>query len=603
MCAMKGWFKKLNTNRFSLKTQLIAANMVVILVFFSFFSVFIAARTNVAVRTLAKENVDEIMGSAEKYISSLIHDINILLLSFQTKESVQEILSQPNRASTMEDICTLEAELQALDPFQTKISSFELYSFLHDEYPTNATGESVFSTKHMKQDTLFSEMISSGYSTCWYVQDSVSSIHSYVIASKLIRSTKTKETVALLKANVGLQIFTDIVDGLSIAETGKVFLYAKNHLINPSDSVIGEYLVNNRKFINEIITPGEKNNSYMKFNGEQYYVCGYPIEQTDIYIVGAVKLSEFNATQNLLSSTIVWSAIVIIGFLLLFIVIISSKITNPILNMAKKMRYFNYTEEIDTPKDNYGNEITVLQESFQNMHKEINQLIEEVKYEAKVRKIAELKALQAQITPHFLYNTLNSICAMAEKYQAKDIEEMTLAISNFFVNTLNDGGELTDLEHELSHVMSYVYIQKIRYGDTFDVTINLPEELKHYSICKLTLQPLVENCINHAFAEIDYKGEIEINVIKDAEDIIITVIDNGCGALAEDVDFLNQYINREFDITEPVRKYGIHNVNQRIHLYFGENYGLRYEENEFGGFTVICRIKAIEYNGEREEAL
>lgn len=116
-------------------------------------------------------------------------------------------------------------------------------------------------------------------------------------------------------------------------------------------------------------------------------------------------------------------------------------------------------------------------------------------------------------------------------------------------------------------------------------------------ICKLTLQPLIENSINHAFEGIDYPGLIEIDFEKIAtdtgDDIVITVSDNGLGELQIDPEILNDYINKEIDITESISKYGVHNVNQRIHLYFGNEYGLHYETGRLGGFTVTIKIKAI----------
>ena len=170
---------------------------------------------------------------------------------------------------------------------------------------------------------------------------------------------------------------------------------------------------------------------------------------------------------------------------------------------------------------------------------------------------------------------------------------MTIALSRFFMKSLNNGVELLSIQDELEQLMSYVYLQKIRYGEKFDVEINIPDELKRYSICKLTLQPLVENCIYHAFTRIDYKGIITISAKKDGDRIYITVSDNGIGDITVNFKAINEYVNKSFDFNEPMEKYGIHNVAQRIKLYFGSDCGLHYSPNPNGGLNVCISIKAV----------
>ena len=180
---------------------------------------------------------------------------------------------------------------------------------------------------------------------------------------------------------------------------------------------------------------------------------------------------------------------------------------------------------------------------------------------------------------------------LAEKYKAKDIQEMIMAISKFFMISLSNGAEMITLEQEIEHVNSYMYIQKIRYADRFTLHTDIPEELKNNIICKLTLQPLIENCINHAFLDIDKVNIIELTARRNGNDIIITVSDNG--ETFVDIDELNQYVNKKFEPDEPIEKYGIHNINQRIQIYFGEDYGLSYKENKPNGLTAVIRIKSL----------
>ncbi|MBE5039163.1 sensor histidine kinase [Ructibacterium gallinarum] len=588
----------------SIKFKLICYHSFIVLSSLCIFVAIIVFRSNAVVKNLVQKNVDGVILNTQSNISTLISSINECMLTFQVNSEVQQLLSSDVSEKPIQDVATLEKELLSLDPFHTKIDSFELYSFKHDNYPRYNIKQSVFYSGSMQNDVLFSQMVNSGYETQWFIQDSITDGNSFIVASKLICGINAHEPVALLKAKVNLTTLTDIVDRLSLAETGKIFLCTQSHIANASESQLGQALKNNHVLFQDMLPSQTKQHTYIDIDNEKYYLCSYPIPETELYLVGAVKLSEFNSASDSLSSAIFYTGILVILFSMLFIAYISSMVTKPIMNMAKNMRHYDYYNNASLPANSHD-EIGVLINSFNAMQNKITDLIQGIKRESKIRQIAELKALQAQITPHFLYNTLNSICALSHKYNAKDIEEMTMALSKFFVNSLNNGGEMLTLAREVEHAMSYVYIQKIRYGDKFNVEINLPENLKDYLICKLTLQPLIENCINHAFDCIDYTGEIKIDFRKEpnekgSDDIVITVADNGLGEMVMDPNLLNDYINKEIDITEPIQKYGVHNVNQRIHLYFGKEYGLHYETGPSGGFTVTIRIKAILEKGEEE---
>lgn len=576
----------------SIKIKLIFYHSFIVLLSLCVFALLIVFQSSIVVKKLAQKNVEGVILNTQSNISTLMNNINECMLSFQINNNAQQILSTGQSTSIADDIHALERELLSVDPFHSKISAFELYSFKHADFPGYNPHQSVFSGADLQSDVLFSQMVNSGYKTQWFIQDSITDNNSFIVASKLICGINMHEPIALLKAKISLKTFTSLVDRISLAETGKIFLCTKTHIVNASGSQIGQILANNKTLFQDMLPTGKKDFSYINIDNEKYYLCTYPIPETDLYLIGIVKLSEFNSASNSIASAILIVGSLVIILSLFFIAYVSSSVTKPIINIAKDMQRFNYTDD-SSVSVNTGNEINILQSSFLAMKNKISELIAGIKKESKIRKIAELKALQAQITPHFLYNTLNSICALSHKYDAKDIEDMTMALSNFFVNSLNNGGEMLTLEREVEQAMSYVYIQKIRYGDMFTVNLNLPDRLKNYLICKLTLQPLIENCINHAFDRIDYTGKIDIDFREEGGDIIISVSDNGLGELVIDPEILNGYIAMEPDITEPIQKYGVHNVNQRIHLYFGKEYGLHYTTNENGGFTVTVRIKKL----------
>jgi len=224
----------------------------------------------------------------------------------------------------------------------------------------------------------------------------------------------------------------------------------------------------------------------------------------------------------------------------------------------------------------------------------IGELMEANVREQELKRKSDLKALQAQINPHFLYNTLDSIIWMGEMGKSREVVKMTSALSRLFRISISKGRELIPLRDELEHVRSYLTIQEMRYKDKFRYLIDIPEDLMDCTVLKITLQPLVENAIYHGIRSVDYEGLIEIAGRLDGEDIVLTVDDNGEGM---DVDALARLLDDEgpHHEDEPIEKRqgtGVRNVHERIRLYFGADYGLAYQSQDENGTRITIRFPA-----------
>jgi sensor histidine kinase YesM len=209
--------------------------------------------------------------------------------------------------------------------------------------------------------------------------------------------------------------------------------------------------------------------------------------------------------------------------------------------------------------------------------------------EEQQKRIAELKALQAQIKPHFLYNTLNDISWHASDQGASEIAMMANSLGRFFRIGLSKGRELITVREELDHVLSYLVIQSIRYKSKLEYSVNIPEELKTYEIIKLVLQPLVENALYHGIKTLERKGYIRIHGKKEKSTggipiLTFTITDNGAGMDTAKLRMINDNLSR--GLIESSSGYGVYSVNERIRLYYGESYGLRLENT--AGSSGIC---------------
>ena len=586
-------FYKIKEKFFSIKLKLIFAYASIIVITLSIFSAVAIWRSDIVVVRLAQQNVEQAILASHQALNSKIDSINALMLSFQVKKEVQDILCSDRHGSALEEIDILEQALLETDIFQTNISNLELYVLNRPDYPPLSAGGSVFSSEQMKNDVWFNNVLKQGNSTGWTVRNNINEGNSFIVVSKLLIDFTTNEPVAVLKANVNIRNFTKIIYDVTLGETGRLFISSENHLVDYDTSEIGQHLANSKVLFSDMLRSSQSETRTTSIDGESFLISTHPIKDTGLSLVGAVRIREFLSTRNAIITAIFIAAIMLLLLSLIFIMVVSMMITKPLSVLTQAMRCYE-PGRITPVKTDANDEIGVMFSVFNNMQITIKELIDNIEHETLLHQQAELKALQAQITPHFLYNTLNSVCMLAKKYNASDIQQMIMALSKFFMISLSNGAEIITLEQEVEQTQSYMYIQKIRYADRFTLITDIPEDLLQTSICKLTLQPLVENCINHAFADLDEQGIIELAARRENGDIIITVSDNGPDGIV-DINELNIQVNKKFDPDEPVEKYGIHNINQRIHLYFGNEYGLSYKKNIPHGLTAEVRIKELKY--------
>ena len=302
------------------------------------------------------------------------------------------------------------------------------------------------------------------------------------------------------------------------------------------------------------------------------------------------KVSVFTNNSQIYSVLYNFIIIVIITILLLsilyiFIVyVIVKQVTYPLYRLQaemNKVKDLNY--EVNRSKLKKGSkEIIQLDATFNEMMRRIRYLADKLLQEQENQRKSELKALQNQINPHFLYNTLDSIIYMIDKGENQKAEEMIVALSKFFRISISRGKAIIPLKDEVEHVRNYLLIQKIRFGDQFTYSINVDPSLYQYSCIKLILQPLVENAIEHGLNDNESGGQIEIIGTQNESYIILKIKDNGYG-ISEDK--LEQ-IYKSFHDDSIHQGVGLKNVYQRIKIYYGEEADIKID-SLFDEGTII----------------
>ena len=282
----------------------------------------------------------------------------------------------------------------------------------------------------------------------------------------------------------------------------------------------------------------------------------------------------------------------VIGFSILAAWIISASIYVPI----KKLHDVTTTitgEDLQALVTNTNaDEITELGISFNLMIGRIRELLNSKMLEQENLKKAELRTLQAQINPHFLYNTLDTIVWMAESNRNDQVIEIVRALSSFFRIALSKGKDWISLRQEIEHVKSYLTIQKMRYRDILDYEIDVDEELLDSTILKLTLQPLVENALYHGIKTKRNGGEIVVSASRGEENNVVLVVrDDGVGFTPYKLTQIREMLATESgQITMNEGGFGLENVNKRLKLYYGIQYGLSIQSHYRGGTQVTVTI-------------
>ena len=235
-------------------------------------------------------------------------------------------------------------------------------------------------------------------------------------------------------------------------------------------------------------------------------------------------------------------------------------------------------------------EIEVLNKSFNQMVEKIGNLVEDIHTEELNLRAAELRVLQEQINPHFLYNTLDNIIWLAESKKTDEVVMMVSSLSTFFRTSLSKGREFVSVKEETEHIRSYLEIQQFRYRDILDYEIAIPEEYYGYEVIKLTLQPLVENALYHGIKNKRGKGHITVSAERCADVLIFKVKDNGIGMDKQRLAEVSAMLKEDGNTKKENDGFGLFNVNQRIQLHYGTEYGLKVQSTYGEETEVWVRI-------------
>ena len=419
-----------------------------------------------------------------------------------------------------------------------------------------------------------------------HVQNAIQSSYKWVITlSRALVNNQTGEREGLFFVDLNYSAISDLCNNNSIEEKGYIFvLDAEGNIVyHPKQQLMyGGLKTENIDAIMEC----REDSLIIDEGGDSKLYTMSKSKRTGWTVVGAAYTSELLKNNE---QAQMWYLLVA-SILLLAVIgissIISREITKPIRSLRDSMRkvqngQFGTHVEVITE-----NEIGSLGRSFNLMTSEIQALMEQNVYEQKQKRKSELKALQAQINPHFLYNTLDSIIWMSEAGENDEVVEMTSALARLLRQSISNDKEEVELEKEIEYVKNYLTIQKMRYKDKLEFFIYVDPRVAHVPIIKLVLQPLVENAIYHGIKYKETKGNLKIYARPVDGRVEIVVADDGIG-MDEDV---MEHIFDEHRKEQKRNGVGVPNVQKRLKLQYGSEYGIRYESVKGAGTKAVITI-------------
>ncbi len=396
-----------------------------------------------------------------------------------------------------------------------------------------------------------------------------------------------KEQKATLTTVVDMNFSSieELCSRVSLGKRGYVYIIDKsgNIIYHPQQQILYVGLKNEN--IADALNK-EPGSYFENFQGEKRIMTIKNISYTGWKMVGISYVNELVTDKKYFLKFFIYITLFAIVFGTMASLFVSAKVSKPIKQLEKQMRKVengNFDINFEVKGED---EVKHLSKTFNIMVAKIKQLMGEIIKEQEEKRKSELKALQAQINPHFLYNTLDSIVWMNENHNYEGVTVMVAALAKLFRISISRGNEVIRIADEIEHARNYLIIQKIRYKDKFDFTIEAEPDLLQARTLKLILQPIIENAIYHGVGPISEKGEIQISVTRDEDIVLFKISDNGYGIKPE---VLKELLSSESKSPHS-DGVGLKNVNERIKLYFGKEYGIQIESEIDVGTTVNIRI-------------
>ena len=417
-----------------------------------------------------------------------------------------------------------------------------------------------------------------------HVQNAVRDKYDWVVTlSRSITNKANPGVCGVFFVDLNYNSIRELCERISLGNKGYIYILDKdgNIVYHPQQQLI--YSGMKHELISEVMDSTAS--SFLTEDGKLYTISRS--EATGWIVVGVSNVAELMADADAARLIYVVMALVLFLVALALAYLLSSAITRPIKGLERSMKEVergNFSNAALEVRD--GNEIGSLTRSFNIMTEEIQNLMHQTEREQRAKRKYELKALQSQISPHFLYNTLDSIIWMAEGKKNEEVVLMTASLARLLRQSISNEDEVVPIINEVEYAKSYLTIQKMRYKDKLEFQIDVDSSILYIPLIKLVLQPVIENAIYHGLKYKESKGLLIVKGFMKDGNAVLQVIDDGVGMDEETL----AHIYDKHKVNYHSNGVGVYNVQKRLKLYYGDDYGITYESKKGEGTTATITI-------------
>lgn len=525
-------------------------------------------------KNYSRDYVDAVAEEFNTEMEVFINKNNQILFSIISYKSLHDLLSDSTSLDKSDEVQTLLEPILSTYPEIRQVDiispSSEVYSYISDthikETPLSLPSQQFIDSLENTKITIYNHSVSD--------RDN----KKYIVLGHIFKDYMTSFQFGSI---------------LLYIDEKAVSTFYEHNFLNDSDICLsndGTIISSaNSDFINvKSSLPIKLKKAEKNYKEDYIYIkkLSIPSVRNNLELIYLISNKDFKQATSKLNNILIILMIITVSGCIVLVLFVVRKLINNINTLKKNLKIFasdyTHTFNVDT-----SSEIDVLEQQFVDMSDRIRSLITTIESEKELKRIAELKALQSQINPHFIYNSIDSISWMAKLHKPySDIEKISYNLGRFFRLGLHKGENIITISEELQHVQSYLEIEKIRFPDKFDVCITVKQDLLQLKIIKIILQPLVENAIKHAFKGINKKGMLNINIHSTDQNngyVIFEVSDNGNG-----IDFTYEGLPKS---NNKEGGYALQNINERLIIEYGEESALQFSSKTDKGTTVQFKIK------------
>ena len=554
------------------------------LVFLSFYGKVASETVLSRTRETTQNNLEQIRA----YMREINVTVSSRLSHLGTSISVQKVmeLAQQGREDDTWSALALLRDVQLVE----QIESVELYT-LDGEFVEGTTGmrdenwrpsQKVLAAVRAMPDTNY-----------WHDDESYSNSRTEELSIYRAICARPSEPIGVARVCLRITSLSDVYNYVGFSTAGDIYLFTgRGNVLLPRETSPAVLRVARDSFEDYSVGNRQEYADYA-FQNTRYLIQSLPLPEYDLYVVSAASYDRLMEDVQTLQLSIALLGVVCVLVLALFFYFMSGALARPIVELSRKMQQVEAGDlTLRSDNDNLD-EIGILSQSFNHMLDRIQQLMAENAASERRRHELELISLQTQITPHFLYNSLDSISALVQMGDTEGAFQMSKALGGFYRGVLSDGRSVISIDEELRMTDSYLRVQSQRYRDGFDYRIQVPQQVRQASIVKLTIQPLVENAIYHGLRKVRRRGELVIEGRVEEGEVVLSVWDNGAGMTPEQNPLAES--RRRGDWILHRQGYGMYNADQRVKLCFGSRYGLRVESQPGAWTRVEVRLPLCPY--------